>query len=493
MRKRFLICVIVLLAVFAASAQRRIPCDRALRDTRLLSTRAAETRVYHTIPLEGSVRIPVVLVTFSDVGFSDTGEKVRASWDAKLNQTGYGINGAQGSAADYFRKQSGGRLELVFDVFGPVALPHERAYYGANAGDEDDLSKVSEMIMGACRASGNDFTAYDYDSNKRVDLTIVVFAGRGENNNGPADAVWPHKYAVMSDGKIGDMRIFDYICVAELNARNLEDGHGVICHEVSHSLGLPDLYPINSDLYSLFDEWDLMDGGDYANWGYSPPNYSAFERSLLGWGELLELTEPVSVSGMPVWDTDPVAYVVRNDANPEQYLVLENRRQQGWDSYLPGNGLLVTYVNNYDYSLAPNVDNVAKVSMIASDNKNYDDYYDLYGEEQKYTSDWHNRYFSMSAYPCVVDGKLFNEALTATSLPANPLNKAITNIRVADDGTISFDFMKESTGIQSPKHASDAVPVAWFDLQGHTLPGLPHHKGTYIVHYSDGTIKKCIR
>ena len=117
----------------------------------------------------------------------------------------------------------------------------------------------------------------------------------------------------------------------------------------------------------------------------------------------------------------------------------------------------------------------------------------MYGTDQKYTPEGRNRYFSMSAYPLVEEGKVVNDALTAASKPVNPLSKTITNIRQAADGTVSFDFMKEPTAISTVESASDAVPVAWFDLQGHTLPGLPHNKGTYIVSYSDGTIKKCIR
>lgn len=492
MTKRLTICMLVLLAAIAASAQ-RIPCDRSLLDGST-GTRAANKSVMHSIPWEGKVRIPVVLAAYTDIGFSDTDEKVRASWDAKLNQAGYNVNGAQGSAADYFRKQSGGKLELAFDVFGPVALPKERVYYGGNRnGKKGDDLRPEEMVMEACRKTGIDFTAYVDDKNY-VQLVLVVFAGRGENLDGPADAVWPHKFKVFSDNQIGNVRINDYICVSELNWTEKEDGHAVICHEFSHALGLPDIYPVDDDdTYSFFDEWDLMDGGDYNNFGNSPPNYSAFERSLLGWTELKELKEPASIAGMPAWNDDPVAYVIRNDANPEEYLVLENRQQRGWDDFLPGNGLLVTHVKDYDYSLAPNVRGGTQVKLITADNRTYKDYKVMYGTDQKYTPEGRNRYFSMSAYPLVEEGKVVNDALTAASKPVNPLSKTITNIRQAADGTVSFDFMKEPTAISTVESASDAVPVAWFDLQGHTLPGLPHNKGTYIVSYSDGTIKKCIR
>ena len=96
-----------------------------------------------------------------------------------------------------------------------------------------------------------------------------------------------------------------------------------------------------------------------------------------------------------------------------------------------------------------------------------------------------------------------NESLTDNSDPkamvytANAegvklMSKSITNIRVADDGTISFDFMGGGTVINDIikfKDQSSKFKDIWFDLQGRRLPGRPQRKGLYIHNGQ----KECIR
>jgi hypothetical protein len=59
------------------------------------------------------------------------------------------------------------------------------------------------------------------------------------------------------------------------------------------------------------------------------------------------------------------------------------------------------------------------------------------------------------------------------------MSKAITNIRIADDGTVSFDFMGGTSGIQPIIEVTD-TDNRWYDLQGRQLQGEPRHKGVYI-------------
>jgi hypothetical protein len=45
-----------------------------------------------------------------------------------------------------------------------------------------------------------------------------------------------------------------------------------------------------------------MDGGNFTNYGFCPPNYTALEKYLLGWVEFTDLTEATTVT-----DLKPVA------------------------------------------------------------------------------------------------------------------------------------------------------------------------------------------
>ena len=102
-----------------------------------------------------------------------------------------------------------------------------------------------------------------------------------------------------------------------------------------------------------------------------------------------------------------------------------------------------------------------------------------------------SKFLSTSAYPYTnPDTQVLNDMLTDTSSPASVLysnnaegvklmGKSITNIRVAEDGTVSFDFMKGSTGIR------DIIDTQknddrWYDIQGRRLYKEPTRKGIYV-------------
>ena len=76
------------------------------------------------------------------------------------------------------------------------------------------------------------------------------------------------------------------------------------------------------------------------------------------------------------------------------------------------------------------------------------------------------------------------------------MSKPITEIHMNEDGTISFDFMKDPVSVSPIRNADQAVPVAYYDLTGRQLPSSklkaqsPKSEGIYIVRYSDGTIRK---
>jgi hypothetical protein len=103
----------------------------------------------------------------------------------------------------------------------------------------------------------------------------------------------------------------------------------------------------------------------------------------------------------------------------------------------------------------------------------------------------YNKYLSTSVYPYTdPETQLINDVLNDESSPASTLfnknaegklfmSKAITNVRIAADGTISFDFMGGTSGIDAIK-VMDDNPAVWYDLQGRRLEGKPTRKGIYI-------------
>ena len=87
---------------------------------------------------------------------------------------------------------------------------------------------------------------------------------------------------------------------------------------------------------------------------------------------------------------------------------------------------------------------------------------------------------------------MVNNSLTDKSSPAATLftaaadgrkfmGKSITNIQLAADGTVSFDFMKnDDEGIETMSDVRSRMSDVWYTIDGRRLRGRPTVKGLYI-------------
>ncbi len=418
--------------------------------------------------------------------------------------------GFTGSVKKYFYDQSRGQFELDFDVVGPVTLDREYAYYGAHGGGSNDV-RSGTMVAQACRkaadeltSSGFDLKAYDWDNNGYVDQVFVLYAGKGEASGGDENTIWPHEWSLESSDFGKALRINDdlsfntYACGCEIFwdeiGRDITNGIGTICHEFSHCLGLPDMYDTGGNNFGM-SYWDIMDQGSYAGNQFTPPSYTSFELAYAGWLDPIELKEPTTVKDMRPLCDGGQTFVIYNDANPNEYYLLENRQKVGWDAAMYGQGLLVLHVD-YD----------ANIWQWNRVNNTTSSYYDGQGnmvtnDHQRCTiiaadNDYYNSTESLSGDPFPNNGKT---ELTNSSQPkasgfnANTdgsmlMNKDITDIVQNADGTISFDFMGGSstniiTGIKAIRTINNERDNRIYDLHGryvgtdlNTLP-----KGIYVT------------
>ena len=295
----------------------------------------------------GIRHIPVLLVEFTDVHFTVPDPRTR--FQNLLNQPGYSDYQATGSVLDYFQENSHRRFTPVFDVFGPVELPHEMAYYGGGKGTNEKA--VQAVVDGAKLLDSQiDFSNYDSDSDGVVDMLLMYFAGYSEAEGGPENAIWPHQYYVnvyknvQLDGKL----LSRYFCTAELrgNKGNTLCSIGATCHEFSHALGLPDFYDTDNEengQSSGLYFFSLMSHGCYNDNARTPPFLNAEERVMLGWmdaDEIKELPDGV-ISFTSV--SENVAYKSLTDTEGEYYLY-ECRDGYSWDTPLPA-GMLAYHVD----------------------------------------------------------------------------------------------------------------------------------------------------
>ena len=389
----------------------------------------------------------LILVNFQDVKMQE--KSTKAVFEQMLNglNNPYGKN--YGSVREFFRDQSYGQFDIEFDVVGPFTVSKNMSEYGANDEDDNDIDAGS-MIKEACRMANSEvnFADYDWDSDGEVENIYVTYAGYGEADGGEAETIWPHQWnlysATGSSLKLDGVTIDTYACGAELKdgQGTTISGIGTMCHEYSHCLGLPDFYdPDYSGGHGMFD-WDLMDGGSYNGDGFCPAGYTAYERMFSGWLEPVELNTACNVNDMKAIEDNPEAYIIYNDQNRNEYYMLANHQQKGWDKEEAGKGMLILHV---DYSKSvwdnngPNDDpNHQRMTIIPADNTfNYQTYE---GTKYYYANDG-------DTWP----GKTNNTALTDTSTPKASLynkntdgtylmHKPIEDI-TEEDGLISFRFM----------------------------------------------------
>ncbi len=381
---------------FVKQLEKHVPMHTeniAMRAQRVQSEKVpVQKRAY---PLEGSPRSLVILVNFADLSFQVPNAK--EAFNDMLNESGYSQNGATGSARDYFIDNSMGKFNPDFDVVGPFTLPQPMSYYGKNGSDGFDENAV-QMIVDACtlaHQSGVDFSDYDTDFDHIVDNIFVFYAGHNEAEWGGENTIWPHRWGVyptsMYNGgnytgsvasvTFNGVRIEDYACTSEFKGNSGTNMAGIatFVHEFGHVLGLPDLYATNNANHHTLDAWSVMDGGVYLNQGRTPSTYNSFERFQLNFLTPKVLKDPAIIELNPI-TTGNEAYLISqteshnlqpSSPNPSEYFLLENRQKIGWDSYLPGHGMLIYRINynhqKYLYNTVNNDRNDMGVDIIEAD------------------------------------------------------------------------------------------------------------------------------
>ncbi|MBQ9440259.1 MAG: M6 family metalloprotease domain-containing protein [Paludibacteraceae bacterium] len=426
----------------------------------------------------GHKRQLVFLVAFADKSFAGDEQQTLTQWNDIFNATDYHEEPFYGSVSDYFRDQSYGQLSLTFDLHFVTVSGNMTKYRSTSLNDENSKYLVQDAVD-SLKDEIDDWSVYDWNNDGYVDQLLIIYAGKGQNNGGGTNSIWPHQWwlskhsdctPISVGGNDNTYLIDSYCCVQELDNENGYGTFGTICHEYSHCFGLPDFYNGST---SYLTSWDLMDIGCYNGDGFRPCGYSTFERAFMGWLTPVELKSATDINGMNALAEQPEAYIVRNDGHPNEYYIIENRQNNGWDQSLPGSGILIAHVD-YDEFLFLN----------GMPNSQYKTHYTIFPADNNGIAS-QNRVKSNWAYPYES-----NNELTDTSTPAATLYNANTNgeylmskpITMMDvnEGLASFRFLGSiDTGINDIDDDT-LQDSAWYSLLGIRLNARPTIKGMYI-------------
>ena len=461
---------------------------RILFETKVVDANLrSEVALLHAPKINLAPRGLLILASFSDANFAENNTQL--AFDSLANGEKYTYNGATGSCKQYFTDQSNGKYSPQFDVVGPVVLPQPMAYYGKNHSDGND-QYVVDFVIDACKGAdslGVDFSKYDNDEDGFVDFIYIIYAGYAESEGAGATTIWPHNWDLISAlyygytnqkeyyatsavnyklPELDGVKLNNYACSNELKkSNNARTGIGTICHEFSHVLGLPDYYlttsnPVVNQRYTP-GAWSLMGYGNYLNDGNTPPNYSVYDKYYLGWLEPEALSKSQSLE-IPA-DGETTYMISRDEKHVETgayrtdtVYYLENRQQEGWDTYLPGHGLLVWRVI-YDesdwYQNCPN-DYVARYLLVSALNTS-------------------SPYTTTKPKPEVP----FPGSKNVTQYEVFPNLSSIENIQEIS-GLITCDFVTESSAISdiiTPSLSRPSLAGRWYNLMGQPIDPRSYH------------------
>ncbi|MGB8656706.1 MAG: M6 family metalloprotease domain-containing protein [Candidatus Zixiibacteriota bacterium] len=328
-----------------------------LFDSRLMQATGIEQPVVHpcsqvyptgTGPV-GTYKVLVLLVKFSDDSSS-----VNASFFDTLI-----FENKVGCVNHYYREVSYGVLDIVtvnlpssthWSTAPQTYVYYANGDYGLGAYPQNSQKLVEDLVDLVDPVV--DFSQYDNDGDGYVDALIIVHAGQGAEYTGNPNHIWSHSWGVSwswSASNLKDgVRIWDYTIQPEYWASPGDMTLGVYCHELGHIFGLPDLYDTDYSSEGV-GIWSLMAAGSWngpAYMGGSPAHPDAWCLARLGYLSPTVVTGNTSGAKIAAIERSPVAYKLWTSGSPSnEYFLVNNSQQVGYDSYLPYRGLLIWHVD----------------------------------------------------------------------------------------------------------------------------------------------------
>ncbi len=382
------------------------------------------------VPTTGTMKNLVVLVNYADM----TVDYTTTQYTDLFNEVGYTTDGAVGSIRDYYEEVSRNAFTVASTVVEAVTLDNGYAYYGANDAFGWDIRprEMVEQALAKLETRGFDFSTMDGDGDGWVDCLTVIHAGRDEAYSGnDPDYIWSHKWAMTSPKTYDGVSLWPYHTVPAQRGRDGSPSSwgltriGVVCHEMGHILGLPDLYDTTYASKGVGD-FCLMAGGSWnGDSGTSPAHMSAWCKVTLGWVTPTVISSAGSYALGAVVTTGEIVQLQGNLPSNE-YFLIENRQPTSFDAALPGSsrGLLIWHV---DENKSGNTDaNHYKVDVEEASGTQHLQLNQNYGDDADYFRSGNATEFTQSTTPSNI------------GYCGTPLGLDVTHIS-ATTSTMTFD------------------------------------------------------
>lgn len=193
-----------------------------------------------------------------------------------------------------------------------------------------------------------DFSNYDNNGDGYVDAVMLVHTGSGAELTGSANDIWSHAWGITPRSRDGKW-ISSYAIMPEYWYGAGDMTIGVFAHEMGHAyFDYPDLYDIDYSSRGI-GRWSLMAGGSWnGSLGNSPAHPDAWCRVQAGFCTATNVASNVVSQSIPNVEGNSSNAIFRmwtNGAVGDQYFLIENRQKTGFDTGIPGAGLLIWHID----------------------------------------------------------------------------------------------------------------------------------------------------
>ncbi|MBW6499016.1 MAG: M6 family metalloprotease domain-containing protein [Bacteroidales bacterium] len=175
----------------------------------------------------------------------------------------------------------------------------------------------------------------DADGDGRVDNVSFIIRGQQDGWN---NLLWAHRWVLWSQVvNINGKRVYDYTFQPQT-----QSGVNVLCHEMFHALGAPDLYHYNSTGFTPVGPWDLMHSGfvhmgAYMKWKYAGQQWVT---------DIPTISDPGTYTLNPLTSPENNVFRINSINSDDEFFVVEYRKRGGhYETNIPGEGLLVYRIN----------------------------------------------------------------------------------------------------------------------------------------------------
>ncbi|MBI5206983.1 MAG: M6 family metalloprotease domain-containing protein [Candidatus Firestonebacteria bacterium] len=410
----------------------------------------------------GQQKLLVILVEFSDQNSLGSTEK---EWEERIFDS-------KNSAKEYYKEVSYGKFNLIpaeeksgiinNGIIGWLLLPYKHPDTGQNI-SEANLLLVKNAIIAA--DDYIDFSSFDINKDGWVgkDELFVIVVAAGYEGTSPHPAIWAHNsslwgnYVPTVDGvrvceemKVLDKRGNSYVEIGEWYNGDICP-LGFIVHEIGHQLDLPDLYDRDLSSWGI-GNWCLMSYGSWnkiVNSGDSPSHLNIWCKLRLGWIDP-EIIDSITYGKLlKNIENNPQGFKILEDPFiNNRYFLLEYRSNTGFDTSLPGEGLLIWHINE---DIFDNDDD----SMRLIDMEEADGFNNIDNSESKNTGD------SGDPYPGLTKNMSFNNKSNPNSndYEGDSTNVSIEKISIYSPGIIMDIFPRRIKGYTK---SYDEFGYSWY-------------------------------